>query len=75
MPRCSPEPWYTPVWLECFAPVPHCLLLMGEIVLFSVSRVEEVNWANWEKEVGVIKEDPGISNVLQTELVGKTSQG
>ncbi|XP_067421945.1 transient receptor potential cation channel subfamily V member 2-like isoform X2 [Emydura macquarii macquarii] len=34
-------------------------------------RVEEVNWANWEKEVGVIKEDPGISNVLQTELVGK----
>uniref|UniRef100_A0A8C0JES4 Transient receptor potential cation channel subfamily V member 2 n=1 Tax=Chelonoidis abingdonii TaxID=106734 RepID=A0A8C0JES4_CHEAB len=38
-------------------------------------RVEEINWANWEKEVGVIKEDPGNSRDLEIESLGKTSQG
>uniref|UniRef100_A0A8C8VMJ6 Transient receptor potential cation channel subfamily V member 2 n=1 Tax=Pelusios castaneus TaxID=367368 RepID=A0A8C8VMJ6_9SAUR len=30
-------------------------------------RVEEVNWANWEKELGDIKEDPGIFSDLETK--------
>ncbi|XP_065274522.1 transient receptor potential cation channel subfamily V member 2-like [Emys orbicularis] len=34
-------------------------------------RVEEINWANWEKELGVIKEDPGNSRDLEIESLVK----
>ncbi|XP_063002443.1 transient receptor potential cation channel subfamily V member 2-like [Elgaria multicarinata webbii] len=30
-------------------------------------RVEEVNWADWKKEQGVLKEDPVDSNISETE--------
>ncbi|XP_065428997.1 integrin alpha-E isoform X7 [Chrysemys picta bellii] len=35
-------------------------------------RVEEINWANWEKELGVIKEDPGNSRDLEIESLAVT---
>nr|XP_006138753.1 transient receptor potential cation channel subfamily V member 2 isoform X1 [Pelodiscus sinensis]XP_025035075.1 transient receptor potential cation channel subfamily V member 2 isoform X1 [Pelodiscus sinensis] len=34
-------------------------------------RVEEIDWANWEKELGVIKEDPGNSRDRKTEAQEK----
>ncbi|XP_074869365.1 transient receptor potential cation channel subfamily V member 2-like isoform X1 [Carettochelys insculpta] len=34
-------------------------------------RVEEIDWANWEKELGVIKEDPGDSRGWETAPLEK----
>ena len=35
-----------------------------------LSRVQEVNWVDWKKEVGALKEDPADANTSKPELQG-----
>lgn len=32
------------------------------LVAFCLSRVEEIKWTDWAKDVGVLKEEPGTSD-------------
>nr|XP_056720995.1 transient receptor potential cation channel subfamily V member 2 [Euleptes europaea] len=59
--------WKKPQRSGCLLPVGS-----GEKDKRWVFRVEEINWANWEKEVGVLSEDPGSSGDSGIELQDKS---
>lgn len=40
-------------------------------VVFCLSRVEEIKWTDWAKDVGVLKEDPGNTNDSEINPEGK----
>lgn len=40
-------------------------------VAFCLSRVEEIKWANWAKDVGVLKEEPGNTSDSEINPEGK----
>lgn len=42
-------------------------------VAFRFSRVEEIKWTNWAKEVGVLKEDPGNTSDSEINPEGKSN--
>ncbi|XP_048375098.1 transient receptor potential cation channel subfamily V member 2 [Sphaerodactylus townsendi] len=59
--------WKKPQRSGCLLPVGS-----GEKDKRWVFRVEEINWANWEKDVGVLNEDPGSSGDSGVELQEKS---
>lgn len=40
-------------------------------VAFCLSRVEEIKWTDWAKDVGVLKEDPGNTSDSEVNPEGK----
>ncbi|XP_015264320.1 PREDICTED: transient receptor potential cation channel subfamily V member 2 [Gekko japonicus] len=58
--------WKKPQRSGCLLPVGS-----GEKDKRWVFRVEEIDWANWEKEVGVLSEDPGSSGDSGIEVQEK----
>lgn len=42
-------------------------------VAFCLSRVEEIKWTDWAKDVGVLKEDPGNTSDSEVNPEGKFS--
>jgi len=47
------------------------LCFMHVSLAFCFSRVEEIKWTSWAKEVGVLKEEPGNTNDLEINPEGK----
>lgn len=41
------------------------------LVAFCLSRVEEIKWTDWAKDVGVLKEDPGNTSDSEVNPEGK----
>ncbi|KAJ7308797.1 hypothetical protein JRQ81_008063 [Phrynocephalus forsythii] len=62
-------------WLWCWWKPPRagCFLSVGSEAKKDERwffRVEEVNWADWKKELGVLKEDPADANSSELEAEG-----
>lgn len=53
------------IWLEMLHSRHQCL------VAFCLSRVEEIKWADWAKDVGVLKEEPGSTSDSEINPEGK----
>lgn len=53
------------IWLEMLHSRHQCL------VAFCLSRVEEIKWTDWAKDVGVLKEEPGNTSDSEINPEGK----
>lgn len=49
----------------------NAVLHVSVSLAFCFSRVEEIKWTSWAKEVGVLKEEPGNTNDLEINPEGK----
>lgn len=49
----------------------NAMLCASVSVPFSLSRVEEIKWTNWAKDVGVLKEEPGSTSDSEINPEGK----